>query len=254
MARDPAADARRRHRRDRHAHLDGAAVLRLQDGARNAAGRRARGGRRQRSLPNPRQGRGRCVVGNEDGAHHVVAERLQALNDTGFSIAANACTTCWVARRCSTDYIDLEDPSRPSPDHARWRRTPSTWRGCCSPRRTRPAPDLGMRPGYVRTKMDPSRNRRSPSWAPSAPGAGDLPVITWIVGDEINQLEERQPSPEPSRPHADQPLTRRVDVRVCDASPDLDVDRARRSWTPSRPPPRPGRACVPTAGHRRQSR
>ena len=33
-----------------------------------------------------------AVVGNEDGAHHVVAECLQALNDTGFTIAANACT------------------------------------------------------------------------------------------------------------------------------------------------------------------
>jgi multimeric flavodoxin WrbA len=33
-----------------------------------------------------------AVVGNEDGAHHVVAECLQALNDTGFSIAANAGT------------------------------------------------------------------------------------------------------------------------------------------------------------------
>ncbi|MFL6134190.1 MAG: flavodoxin family protein, partial [Nocardioidaceae bacterium] len=31
-----------------------------------------------------------AVVGNEDGAHHVVAEAFQALNDVGFTIAANA--------------------------------------------------------------------------------------------------------------------------------------------------------------------
>jgi multimeric flavodoxin WrbA len=51
-----------------------------------------------------------AVVGNEDGAHHVVAECLQALNDTGFSIAANA-GTYWVGRAMqSVDYKDL-DPS-----------------------------------------------------------------------------------------------------------------------------------------------
>jgi multimeric flavodoxin WrbA len=51
-----------------------------------------------------------AVVGNEDGAHHVVAECLQALNDTGFSIAANA-GTYWVGQAMqSTDYKDL-DPS-----------------------------------------------------------------------------------------------------------------------------------------------
>jgi multimeric flavodoxin WrbA len=50
------------------------------------------------------------VVGNEDGAHHVIAECLQGLNDTGFSVAANA-GTYWVGRAMeSTDYKDL-DPS-----------------------------------------------------------------------------------------------------------------------------------------------
>jgi multimeric flavodoxin WrbA len=50
-----------------------------------------------------------AVVGNEDGAHHVVAECLQALNDTGFSIAANACTY-WVGEAMQgTDYNDLEE-------------------------------------------------------------------------------------------------------------------------------------------------
>ena len=31
-----------------------------------------------------------AVVGNEDGAHHVAAEMFQALNDVGFTLAANA--------------------------------------------------------------------------------------------------------------------------------------------------------------------
>jgi multimeric flavodoxin WrbA len=49
-----------------------------------------------------------AVVGNEDGAHHVVAEVLQALNDTGFSIAANA-STYWVGEAMQgTDYLDFE--------------------------------------------------------------------------------------------------------------------------------------------------
>lgn len=51
-----------------------------------------------------------AVVGNEDGAHHTVAECLQALNDTGFSVAANA-GTYWVGEAMQgTDYQDL-DPS-----------------------------------------------------------------------------------------------------------------------------------------------
>jgi multimeric flavodoxin WrbA len=33
-----------------------------------------------------------AVVGNEDGAHHVAAELYQALNDVGFTLAANAVT------------------------------------------------------------------------------------------------------------------------------------------------------------------
>jgi multimeric flavodoxin WrbA len=50
-----------------------------------------------------------AVVGNEDGAHHVTAEVLQALNDTGFSIAANA-STYWVGEAMQgTDYLDLEE-------------------------------------------------------------------------------------------------------------------------------------------------
>jgi multimeric flavodoxin WrbA len=53
------------------------------------------------------------VVGNEDGAHHVVAECLQALNDVGFSVAANA-GAYWVGEAMgSVDYQDLDE--RPDP-------------------------------------------------------------------------------------------------------------------------------------------
>lgn len=46
------------------------------------------------------------VVGNEDGAHHVVAECLQALNDVGFSIAGNA-GAYWVGEAMQgVDYLD----------------------------------------------------------------------------------------------------------------------------------------------------
>ncbi|MCW2852328.1 MAG: Multimeric flavodoxin WrbA [Nocardioides sp.] len=49
-----------------------------------------------------------AVVGNEDGAHHVVAEVLQALNDTGFTIPASA-GTYWVGEAMqATDYQDLD--------------------------------------------------------------------------------------------------------------------------------------------------
>jgi len=49
------------------------------------------------------------VVGNEDGAHHTIAETLQALNDVGFSIAANA-STYWVGEAMgSDDYNDLDE-------------------------------------------------------------------------------------------------------------------------------------------------
>ena len=50
-----------------------------------------------------------AVVGNEDGAHHVVAECLQALNDTGFSVAANG-STYWVGEAMqAVDYADHDE-------------------------------------------------------------------------------------------------------------------------------------------------
>jgi multimeric flavodoxin WrbA len=55
---------------------------------------------------------GVAVVGNEDGAHHVTAECLQALNDVGFSIPANA-STYWVGEAMQgVDYKDRQ----PSPE------------------------------------------------------------------------------------------------------------------------------------------
>ncbi|MGQ0632621.1 MAG: flavodoxin family protein [Sporichthyaceae bacterium] len=47
------------------------------------------------------------VVGNEDGAHHSIAEVLQALNDVGFTAAA-AAGTYWVGEAMhKTDYHDV---------------------------------------------------------------------------------------------------------------------------------------------------
>lgn len=49
-----------------------------------------------------------AVVGNEDGAHHVTAACLQALNDVGFTIPA-AASTYWVGEAMgSVDYQDLK--------------------------------------------------------------------------------------------------------------------------------------------------
>lgn len=50
-----------------------------------------------------------AVVGNEDGAHHTIAECLQGLNDTGFSVAANG-GTYWVGEAMqSVDYQDHDE-------------------------------------------------------------------------------------------------------------------------------------------------
>jgi multimeric flavodoxin WrbA len=49
------------------------------------------------------------VVGNEDGAHHVIAQCLQALNDVGFSFAANA-GSYWVGEAMQdVDYKDHDE-------------------------------------------------------------------------------------------------------------------------------------------------
>ena len=47
------------------------------------------------------------IVGNEDGAHHVTAELLQALNDTGWTIPAQA-ACYWVGEAMhKTDFKEL---------------------------------------------------------------------------------------------------------------------------------------------------
>ena len=48
------------------------------------------------------------VVGNEDGAHKVVADLFQGLNDIGYSIPAQGCTYWNGAAMESPDYNDLD--------------------------------------------------------------------------------------------------------------------------------------------------
>ncbi len=49
-----------------------------------------------------------AVVGNEDGAHHVIAECVQGLNEVGFTVPA-AGSTYWVGEAMhGTDYNDLD--------------------------------------------------------------------------------------------------------------------------------------------------
>ncbi|WP_328471216.1 NAD(P)H-dependent oxidoreductase [Actinoplanes sp. NBC_00393] len=50
-----------------------------------------------------------AVVGNEDGAHHVTAEVIQALNDVGFTIPA-AGGTYWVGEAMQTVNYDQAGP------------------------------------------------------------------------------------------------------------------------------------------------
>lgn len=49
------------------------------------------------------------VVGNEDGAHKVIADLFQALNDVGYSIPAQGSTYWNGAAMESTDYKDLHE-------------------------------------------------------------------------------------------------------------------------------------------------
>lgn len=50
-----------------------------------------------------------AIVGNEDGAHKITADVLQALNDVGFSFAAQA-ATYWNGQAMKTvDYMDLPE-------------------------------------------------------------------------------------------------------------------------------------------------
>jgi len=48
------------------------------------------------------------VVGNEDGAHHIVGVFYQALNDVGFTVPAQGCVYWNGEAMHTTDYKDLE--------------------------------------------------------------------------------------------------------------------------------------------------
>jgi multimeric flavodoxin WrbA len=50
-----------------------------------------------------------AIVGNEDGAHKITADLFQALNDVGFTVAANAATYWNGEAMQTTDYIDLKE-------------------------------------------------------------------------------------------------------------------------------------------------
>jgi multimeric flavodoxin WrbA len=50
-----------------------------------------------------------AVVGNEDGAHHLIAETFQGLNDVGFTIPAQGGTYWNGPAMGSTDYQDLDE-------------------------------------------------------------------------------------------------------------------------------------------------
>jgi multimeric flavodoxin WrbA len=50
-----------------------------------------------------------AVVGNEDGAHKITADVLQALNDVGFSVAAQAATYWNGEAMQGVDYLDLDE-------------------------------------------------------------------------------------------------------------------------------------------------
>jgi len=50
-----------------------------------------------------------AVVGNEDGAHKIVADLFQALNDIGFTIPAQGCTYWNGEAMQGTDFNDLDE-------------------------------------------------------------------------------------------------------------------------------------------------
>ncbi|MEZ7236191.1 NAD(P)H-dependent oxidoreductase [Rhodococcus sp. GXMU-t2271] len=54
-----------------------------------------------------------AVVGNEDGAHKIVADLFQGLNDIGFSIPAQGCTYWNGEAMSGTDFKDLSEVPEP---------------------------------------------------------------------------------------------------------------------------------------------
>lgn len=49
-----------------------------------------------------------AVVGNEDGAHKIVADSFQALNDIGFTVPAQGCTYWNGEAMSGVDYLELD--------------------------------------------------------------------------------------------------------------------------------------------------
>jgi NAD(P)H-dependent FMN reductase len=83
-----------------------------------------------------------AVVGNEDGAHKVVADLFQALNDIGFTIPAQGCTYWNDEAMGSRDFNDLdESPKRSRASLRRRRATQSISRNCCNDSPIRCTPD-----------------------------------------------------------------------------------------------------------------
>ncbi len=54
-----------------------------------------------------------AVVGNEDGAHKIVADCFQALNDIGFSVPAGGSTYWNSEAMAPKDYVDLDSTPEP---------------------------------------------------------------------------------------------------------------------------------------------
>lgn len=79
------------------------------------------------------------VVGNEDGAHAIVADVFQGLNEWGSAFRRRAART-GTERRCRRSTTKTSTrPQRRSPRPRRQRRgTPRTWRGCCASGPTAP--------------------------------------------------------------------------------------------------------------------
>ncbi|GAB3893369.1 NAD(P)H-dependent oxidoreductase [Kibdelosporangium lantanae] len=54
-----------------------------------------------------------AVVGNEDGAHKIIADLFQALDDVGFTVPAQGGTYWNGEAMQGTDYLDLEETPKP---------------------------------------------------------------------------------------------------------------------------------------------
>ncbi len=54
-----------------------------------------------------------AVVGNEDGAHKIVADLFQAFNDIGFTVPAQGCTYWNGEAMQGTDFTDLDETPDP---------------------------------------------------------------------------------------------------------------------------------------------